>query len=63
MTDLSMSMFLTKDDLDRARAEERQKQEALDEALITSRLKAARVVQHMERAGTHWLLTVQPNKK
>lgn len=52
MSDLSMSMFLNKDDLEKAR----------QEALIASRVKAAAVVTQLQQSGTHWTLTAKPEK-
>jgi hypothetical protein len=52
MSDLSMSMFLNKDDLEKAR----------QEALIASRVKASAVVTKMQQSGTHWTLTAKPEK-
>jgi len=52
MSDLSMSMFLNKDDLEKAR----------QEALIASRIKASAVVAKLEQSGQHWTFTVKPGK-
>lgn len=49
MTELSMSMFVRKEDRD-----------ALDEALRAARVTAARVVTKMQDSGTHWTLTAKP---
>lgn len=57
MSDLSMSMFLTKDDLIEARQEE-----ARQEAQIASRIKAAAVVTKMQQSGVHWIFTTKPEK-
>jgi outer membrane murein-binding lipoprotein Lpp len=49
MTELSMSMFVRKEDRD-----------ALDEALRAARVTAARVVTRLQDSGTHWTLTAKP---
>lgn len=50
MTDLNLEMFVRKDDKDN-----------LNEALIASRIKAARIVTHLQTSGTHWTLTAKPD--
>lgn len=57
MSDLSMSMFLNKDDLEEARREE-----ARQEALAASRIKAAAIVTQLQTSGKHWTLTAKPEK-
>ena len=52
MSDLSMSQFVNKDDLEDAR----------QEALIASRIKAAAVVTRLQQAGAHWTFTAKPEK-
>jgi hypothetical protein len=49
--ELSMSMFVRKEDRD-----------ALDEAVRASRIKAAAVVTRLQTSGTHWTLTAKPEK-
>jgi hypothetical protein len=52
MTELSMSQFVSKDDLEEAR----------QEALVASRVKAAAVVIKLQQAGTHWTFTAKPKE-
>jgi hypothetical protein len=52
MTELSMSQFVNKDDLDEAR----------QEAIVASRIKAAAVVTRLQQAGAHWTFTAKPEK-
>lgn len=57
MSELSMSMFLNKADLDTARVIE-----ARDEAEIASRINAAQVVTRLQASRTRWTLTTKPEK-
>jgi hypothetical protein len=52
MSDLSMSQFVNKDRLEEAR----------QEAIVASRIKAASVVTKLQQAGTHWTFTAKPEK-
>lgn len=52
MKELNMSVFLNKADSDAAEA-----------ALVAARLKFAKIVTKMQTEGTHWTLSVAPEKK
>jgi hypothetical protein len=52
MSDLSMSQFVSKDELEQAR----------QEAIVASRIKAASVVTKLQSSGMHWTFTAKPQE-